>query len=91
MLDHFFCATNYLTDQAVAYAKTLAKATTITLALATLILTAGLAGGGRQGILMAPGLMIYILILMTNLSADNLVFQAEARIKTLASRKQGSP
>jgi len=87
----FFSATNYLNDQVVAYAKTFAKATTITLALATLILTAGLAAGGRQGILMAPGLLVYILILMTSLSADNLVFQAEARIKILNSRKQGSP
>jgi len=87
----FDYATNYLNGRMIAYSKIFTKATTTTLALATLILTAGLAAGGRQGILMAPGLIVYILILMTSLSADNLVFQAEARIKALTSRKERSP
>jgi hypothetical protein len=83
-------AANYLNDQIVATAKTYAKATTIILALATLILTAGLAAGSRQGMLVIPGFVIYILILMTSLSADNLVFQAEARIKVLANRSKNA-
>ncbi|MBE1605571.1 hypothetical protein [Actinopolymorpha pittospori] len=75
-------STNWLNEETLANSKTLAKATTLVLALSTLILGADLTVT-RQVNFTAAGIVLFISILLSTLSADNLVGQSEARLSVL--------
>lgn len=79
---------NRLNEETMATIKTIAKSTTIILAISTLLLGAGLSVDNQGGIGVAAGLILYLLILLSTLAADNLVLRSEVRLKqvTLPSR-----
>lgn len=79
-----------LNEEAMTTVKTLAKATTVILAIATLLFGAGVSVGKQGGIGMMPGLLLYIMILLSTLSADNLVLRSEVRLKQLTARRSTS-
>ncbi|MDT0353739.1 hypothetical protein [Pseudonocardia charpentierae] len=80
-----FLAGHFLNDYTVATMKTYAKATTVTLAISTLVLGAGLNAGGDASLGVPAGLAVYVLTLLSSLSADNLAHHAEARLKVLTT------
>lgn len=83
-------AVRSLDPQRLATSKTLAKATTVLLALSTLFLGVGLSASSQKGVGPIPGLLIYVMTLMATLAADNLVNQTELHFNLLKQAAEGT-
>lgn len=75
-------STSWLNEETFANSKTLAKATTVVLALSTIVLGASLSSEGTNGGIFV-NVALYVGILLSTLAADNLVSHTDARLKRL--------